>query len=303
MIRHRAEPGDRDAAGGADLAVDPRAAGRAGRGHERTRGQRGDRRLPGDPVRRSEEREDDPAPEPSRRRSTRWARRRLLTLYASADICATTPGYPNGSTFEGAPIARVSGRWHRGGGNAVPIRARDQWISGAAEPGGPPGRVASARGGVHESRQQGQSRLRAAPLRGPDRALRSASAARAPQRRRPPRRKSSAELTSALPIPPNPDGSVQWRVVFSQALPKLKRGEVLEAIGEVELVNPTSLSRRRWAVPPRRSTRPDRERARQLGDRPQRRDLGQHPARDGPGGTLAGRLPGRRRASIRRRST
>ena len=164
----------------------------------------------------------------------------MLTLWTNADICALTSGYPNTSVSEGGPIARVT-------------------VDGTE--------VAE----THVLKDHATASFRATPtpvvLPAGSHTIQvsftnPAQKANPPCTRRlyvdrielsapwPPLERliglgllgggSSAEQTAALPLSRNPDGSVQWRVIYSQPLPNLKKGEVLEARAEVELRNPHS---------------------------------------------------------------
>ena len=162
----------------------------------------------------------------------------VLTLYAGADICATAPGYPIASSFEGAPVAQVSvdgsvvaetqARYDH-----ATIGFRPQPIPVVMAPGSHTIEVAFTNPASRTSpacvRRLYLDRLELSDPSPPLERLSGASLLTGG---------SFSEQTTALPVPRLADGSVQWRVVYSKPLANLKKGEVIEALAELELQNP-----------------------------------------------------------------
>lgn len=164
----------------------------------------------------------------------------LLTLYAGADICATTPGYPIGSTFEGAPVAQVS----VDGSVVAETQARYDHATTGFRPQPIPVVMPAGAHTIEVALTNPASRTSPACVR---RLYLDRVELSDPP---PPLTRLSgvsllaggsfAEQTTGLPVPGAADGSVQWRVVYSKPLTNLKKGEVIQALAEVELQNPNS---------------------------------------------------------------
>ncbi len=162
----------------------------------------------------------------------------VLTLYTGGDICAVAPGYPNGSTFEGGPVARVT----VDGTVVAETQTRYDHATTGFRPQQIPVVMPAGPHAIEVAFTNPAARASPACVRRlyVDRLELSAPPP-------PPERLSAlallgggsfAEQTSGLPLALLADGSVQWRVVYSQPLTNLKKGEVIQAMAEVELRNP-----------------------------------------------------------------